>query len=133
MCLSRKKGGFAIKRNLDLIRALLLWAEANCNGTRLFTSTYVKIEGYKLDEINFHLMLLQDCGYIDSSYDSKLGRTKFVHFSRLTSQGCDYLDSVRDNSVWDQTKSKLASVGGSAALETIKAVAAKVAIAAIFG
>lgn len=132
MWLSHEKGGYSIKRNLDLIRALLLWVEANCDGVRLFTSTGVKIQGYELREINFHLMLLQDCGYIDRQYDRKLGRTKFVHFCRMTSQGCDYLDSVRDDSIWDRTKAKLTTVGESAALDTIKAVAAKVAISSIF-
>jgi hypothetical protein len=39
--------------------------------------------------------------------------------------GYDYLDTVRDPKVWSQTKSVLENIGGSAALEVVKEIAAK--------
>jgi Hypothetical protein (DUF2513) len=45
---------------------------------------------------------------------------------RMTNSGHDYLDSVRDTKVWNKTKSLLEKVGGSAASEVVKDVAAKV-------
>ena len=43
---------------------------------------------------------------------------------RVTNSGYDYLDTVRDPKVWSQTKSVLEKVGGSAALEVVKDIAA---------
>jgi hypothetical protein len=43
----------------------------------------------------------------------------------MTNSGYDYLDTVRDPKVWNQTKSVLEKIGGSAALEVVKEIAAK--------
>ncbi len=42
--------------------------------------------------------------------------------------GHDFLDAVRNDSVWARVKDKLVQVGGEAPLEVIKAVAVKVAL-----
>ncbi len=41
----------------------------------------------------------------------------------VTWAGHDYLDAVRDQGVWDKTKSAVAETGGNASLEIVKALA----------
>ena len=45
---------------------------------------------------------------------------------RLTSDGYDYLDSIREASIWKKTSDKLIQVGGSAALDVVKSLAISV-------
>lgn len=45
------------------------------------------------------------------------------HAFRLTSQGHDYLDAIRDQGIWAKTKDVVAKTGGSATLEIVKALA----------
>jgi Hypothetical protein (DUF2513) len=72
--------------------------------------------------------LPNDAGYIDARIiKGGQGVTyETAGILRMTMAGHEYLDSVRDPKVWNKTKSVLENVGGSAALEVIKDVAAKV-------
>jgi hypothetical protein len=45
---------------------------------------------------------------------------------RVTNSGHDFLDSVRDDKVWSKTKRQLTKVGGSAALDVVKATAVNI-------
>ena len=45
------------------------------------------------------------------------------HVFRMTNQGHDYLDAIRDNGIWTKTKAAVAETGGSATLEIVKALA----------
>lgn len=80
------------------------------------------------DIIAYHLYLLADAGYIEYKQLPVLGITyPKIIVKYLTSAGCDYLDSVRNASVWNKTKEKLAAVGGQASLDIVKALAEHVA------
>lgn len=46
---------------------------------------------------------------------------------RLTVNGYDYLDSVRSDGIWTNTKKHLADVGGGASLEIVKELAIHIA------
>jgi hypothetical protein len=41
----------------------------------------------------------------------------------LTGAGHDYLDAIRDDGIWQQTKEAVAETGGSATLEILKSLA----------
>lgn len=49
----------------------------------------------------------------------------------LTSLGCDYLDSVRSQSVWEQTKNKLKESGTSATLQVISEIASGIILSLV--
>ncbi|MCY3767963.1 MAG: DUF2513 domain-containing protein [Gammaproteobacteria bacterium] len=61
-----------------------------------------------------HVELLCDCGYM-----TQISDTGF----RLTSQGHDFIDSIRDEGIWSNTKAMVAETGGNATLEIIKNLA----------
>lgn len=115
-----------MKRNLDLIRDILLRIEDISNGTRL-----ICVEDFTdlCDDrhyISYHLELLEDAGYIvviDHPYTDDY---KDFALTRLTMLGADYLDSVRNNSIWVKVKDKLEKVGNGASLKVVCDVATSI-------
>src|SRR5580692_2616536 len=101
-----------MKRNLDLIRGLLLKLESMPSELGdVFSLTAanpaVAIEGYSEQEIYYHLDLLRGKGLIlCPGSQPMLGIT----FERLTWDGHDYLDAIRDAEIWRKTKQKVDAV-----------------------
>lgn len=101
-----------MKRDMDLVRALLLKLEAmsSSHSTTTFTTDDedIAVEGYDEEQIAYHLLLLQEAGFIEGK--------RFVSgefsFRRLTWNGHEFLDSVRDPEVWKKTKAGASKVGG---------------------
>lgn len=116
-----------MKRDLDFIRELLLFIEES-DSTNIPPNEFLQLTD-DFDKICYHLYLLHESGYIQASNITCKGcecPQYLVHW--LTSTGCDYLDAVRSNSVWNKTKESLVSTGSSAALDVIKSVAGKITL-----
>jgi hypothetical protein len=107
---------------MDIVRKLLLYLEVAVDYKPLRSSD-IAIGGYSDAQIGYHLGILADGGLIDvidtNTKDSKV----FSCFVKgITWQGHEFLDSVRDDGVWSQTRDKLKPVG-SASLEVVKSIA----------
>lgn len=61
-----------------------------------------------------HIYLLTDAGLM-----IQVGHSSY----RLTNEGHDYLESIRDEGIWSKTKKAVAETGGNATLEIIKDLA----------
>lgn len=101
-----------MKRDMDLIKGLLLEIEEKHDGS----GKAVKIDSDQfpdktLEEITEHLFLLNDGGYIDAVSTLNHQNTGFI-VKRLTNSGHDFLDSIRDDKIWAQTKEAGAVAGG---------------------
>ena len=115
-----------MKRDLDLIRKIMLVIESS-NSEYAFRDTKDladAVENTDLHAVAFHIKLLLDCQYIIGKEFSTIG-LGYADFcvDRLTSQGCDYLDSVRNDSIWKAVKDKLANFGGTATLAVVQDLA----------
>ncbi|WP_172299109.1 DUF2513 domain-containing protein [Pseudoruegeria sp. HB172150] len=104
-----------MKRNMDLVREILLEVEAKDDG---------KAKQYDFKQLGpekaHHVNLLIQAGLLNWVGAVRSQERKKVH---LTWEGHDFLDSVRDVGIWEKTKETVAETGGSAAIEIIKAVA----------
>lgn len=114
-----------MKRDLDLIRGILLAVE-NSVATPAFDTieTLTKHLKFKdLELVSYHIELLKDCDYIETS--SPFFGSGYADYTviRMTSLGCDYLDNVRNDTVWNETQNKLKAYGGSLALDIVKSLA----------
>jgi hypothetical protein len=111
-----------MKRDLELIRKILLTLEDGAQPKSLADESP--------ERIGYHIQLLLDEHYVEGTviWDGVgEARTPITYFvRRITNAGHDYLDSVRDPRVWNETKTVLEKVGGGATLEVVKDVAAKV-------
>lgn len=109
-----------MKRNMDLMREILLQVEARPTPQSI---ELVEVPSHDQEEISYHVKLLGDAGYLDI-YDLRtLGPDGFRYApSALTNAGHDLLDGMRNNSIWDATKARLLKIGGSAPLDVVQAV-----------
>lgn len=110
-----------MKRNLDLIRQILLTCEEITPQT-VYMDDLMETDD-EFDKISYHIQLLEDCGYIDAEKTYAMGELMpdFIIY-RLTSSGHDYLDSVRDEKIYASIKQTLGKIALSAPLEVIKAL-----------
>jgi len=102
-----------VKRDLDLIRELLLRLEAMPLQPGQVIFLYpgnFSIDDHAWDEIKYHFALLEEAKLITNL--GKWSGRGDLSFSRLTSAGHDYVDTIRDPKIWAKTKKGLESVGG---------------------
>tara|TARA_R100001143_G_scaffold58091_1_gene55699 strand:- start:472 stop:918 length:447 start_codon:yes stop_codon:yes gene_type:complete len=99
-------GGSALKRDLDLIREIVLVTEAAKPAQCVSLKDFEESHAGKLEEVSEHVQFLDRAGH-------------------------DYLDAVRDSGIWSKTQQQLKKLSGSATLEVVKAVAAKKYVAGI--
>ncbi len=92
--------------NYDCIRDLLLYLEDNLTYDNYISIETLKLEKYSSDELIYTAERLTEAGYINSiistSDDYPVIIVKSISFD-----GHQYLDTIRDNAIWKETKSKL--------------------------
>jgi Hypothetical protein (DUF2513) len=101
-----------MRRDLDLIRELMLKLEAlpvPAGVVYMFQTREVAVEEHTREEIDAHLDMIYDAGYVIGDGMAQSGDWVF---QRLSPEGHDFLDSVRDQTVWSKTKAGASAVGG---------------------
>ena len=102
-----------MKRDLGLVRELLLHLEVLPIGmygavTIGPDSPEIAVEGYNEEDIAYHLSLLQERGLIEVPEGQPMIG---IVFTRLTWEGHDFLDAVRDPEIWRKTKQGADAIG----------------------
>ncbi|MBT8155378.1 DUF2513 domain-containing protein [Epibacterium ulvae] len=100
-----------MKRNDDLLRELLFEFESDENDVLHFRK-YLSMPQEQIER-NHHVALLSDAGLV-----SQVSDTGF----RLTNMGHDYIVAIRDDTIWNKTKSAVGDLGG-ATLGMVKDIA----------
>nr|WP_309501304.1 DUF2513 domain-containing protein [uncultured Roseovarius sp.] len=92
-----------MKRDRDFIRDLLFRYEDDDDWLHLMVGD---TSGATEDERreNYHMQLMMDEGLL-----VQVGSASF----RMTSYGHDYLEAIRDDTVWDKAKKSTAKAGGA--------------------
>jgi len=102
-----------MKRNLDLIRDILLVTEAKDVNTRDFT-------GHTTKEVAGHMALLKDAGLVEANVRTdENNQISDAHVFRLTSYGHDFLDASRPESIWTIAKDRIAATVGTVAIDVL--------------
>jgi hypothetical protein len=101
---------------MDLIRELLLKLEAcplrmGDAVTMTPESPSLAVPGYDAVQINYHMNLIHEAGFINDSGSSQpmLG---FI-FCGLTWKGHEFLDTLRDPEIWRRTKEGAKKIGSA--------------------
>ena len=114
-----------MKRDIDLVRKLLLYVEDK-TGTNTLDSTTLSVQGHDRLEVGYHIRLLADAGLLNYIDGSAMGDDVPNYLIEgLTWRGHDFVDSIRDNTVWKRTKEALKPVG-AVSIEVIASVATKI-------
>lgn len=101
-----------MKRDDDLLRQLLIDFEEQSDWLILFPSKMSMTHDERRKEHYIHLLL-------DQGFVASVGRDTY----RMTSQGHDYLEVIRDKGIWEKTKKVVNETGGSATIEILKTLA----------
>lgn len=108
-----------MKRNWDIVRYVLLEVEARKNeNDQLFVSN-----DYSDSEIVYHLELLIEAGLINCDTVTMGGGPGSFVIDRLSWEGHQFLDAIRDDGAWKKIKKKVSESGVGMTFEVIKAVA----------
>lgn len=107
-----------VKRDMELIRKILLEIENHSYGGWVDIS----FDDYEQENIIYHVMLMDEAGLIEAD---NLTTQEVVDWKpkRLTWEGYEFLDKIRDNSVWEKTKKTMVEKGLPFALDTVKQIA----------
>lgn len=114
-----------MRRDPDLVRAILLAVEAHGTDTGWPVDVYRVLTNYDADSINYHVHLLAEAKYITAILNVKGALP-----SSLTWAGHELLDATRDEKVWAEVKRRLGPVG-SFTLEIIGELAKSVILQAL--
>lgn len=105
-----------MKRDLILIKKLLLYAEEKEVNTPTLGEK-IEIDDYTSDEINYHIKLLYQAGFVEI-IDASSGRYMSFFLNDLTWDGQTFLELLKRDTTWNKTK-EMAKEAGGWAIETI--------------
>ena len=101
-----------MKRDNERIRDLILRFEEDEKWLHISMLHLSPSEDEEADY--YHIQLLKDAGIV-----TDVGKGTV----RLTNAGHDFAEALRDEGIWNRTKSAVAETGGNATLEIVKAIA----------
>ena len=112
-----------MKLDYNCIRHILLSTE-KLDDSKI-TTELLSDESYSSKTISEHIKCLLDVDYIEVSGPIRTMRSEYDGYiiHRLTMQGHQYLDSVRDDAVWKKTLRTIGSKTTSISLDIVKEVA----------
>lgn len=96
-----------MKRDLDLIRLILLEVENNADPQAWFDPEPV---GYEPDQVSYHIMLMDQAGLIEAWNRSAIGIFRWSA-RNLTWRGHEFLEASKDDTVWVKTRNTMAQLG----------------------
>ncbi len=105
-----------MRRNLDLIRWILIEVEANSDPNEYVTP---HVEGYSEVEVCHHIALMAEAGLISAIDRSAIG-VYFWSAGQLTFKGHEFLESVRDEALWSEVKNQVNEACGGMIFEVIR-------------
>ena len=117
-----------VKLNPDCFRTVLIAVEEKpFNETYRFQQLAQKLDAYSADDIAYSCLKLKEAGFLDIVSSSYLGHDAPVvkSIKDITYAGHEFLDKVRSDSVWKETKTQASKVG-SFAIDVLSQIAANV-------
>ncbi len=100
-----------MKRDMDLIRTILLKVEADETLSGSFQAVNAATFGitdHTDTEVIYHLVMLVEAGFLVGNI--KLVNVGQIVISKLTWNGHEFLDDIRDPEIWRKTKERAKSV-----------------------
>lgn len=114
-----------MKRDLELVKLILEHFEdkSDWHGEKV-----VPIESYEQKLVDYHIQIMYEAGLLNAEPAiTDNGRIYDALPFRLTWQGHEFLDNIKDKSRWVKIKKLVKEKGGSFSFELIKGLASKLA------
>ena len=105
---------------MELIRKILFKIEELYRGESIYK---LKIDDYEQWIIKEHCKLMYQQGLIEYVNDDDMDNSPFFYVGNLTNDGYDYLEKIRQDTVWNKTKEVITKKGLPMILDVVKKVA----------
>jgi len=108
-----KEEGFILKRDMELVRRLLIEFSEGKSQMQFITSTFNDETQKHLDDrkYEYHMKIMQQEGLITYKAAGYKGGFYLLNVPELTWKGQDYLSAIEDDTTWNRTKEGLATKG----------------------
>lgn len=105
---------------MELIRKILFRIEDTVDNVVEYD---LEIEGYTKEQVAYHCSILYEGGYIHA-YKGIYAEDELSSFGvgRLTWEGHEFLDKIREDNIWNKTKSAIADLGLPFVFDIVKSV-----------
>lgn len=122
-----------MQRDMELIRKILFRIEEKYVDVALDYHE-LDITGYDMKTIAYHCSILYDAGLIED-YEGQYGDNELLIFyvEKLTWEGHELLDKIRNDTVWNKTKETIAKKGIPFVLDAVKQISTAVVTGMIKG
>lgn len=109
-----------MKRDMELIRKILFKVEETVDNV---AEINLEVDGYSMNQVAYHCALLFEGGYIHD-YEGQYASDDIHSFGigRLTWEGHDFLDKIREDTIWVKTKDTISSKGLPFVFDVVKSV-----------
>lgn len=107
-----------MKRDMDLIRRIALKVAEMEFGQAL---RHMRDEGVDDGTFSTHVIWMQEAGLISATVHATIASTPpgiWVH--RLTWTGCEFVDAIRDDTMWAKAKTNVLKPGMSFTFDVLK-------------
>lgn len=121
-----------MKRDMELIRKILFYAEENYTPGQEWIRQ-MDIEDYDQETINEHVKLAYENGFFQDINPISMGGGTYYWVGNLSNEGYDFLDRIRNDTIWNRTKETIAQRGLPMVASTIKTIASAFITAAAEG
>jgi hypothetical protein len=116
-----------MKRDMELVRKILFKIEDEYKPGDGYIRN-LKVEGYEYLTIAEHCDLMERAGLIKHYKPTYADNTIYMFsVGNLTNEGHDYLENIRNEKVWEQTKEDVKKNGIAQTIENFGIIAAKIA------
>jgi hypothetical protein len=119
-----------MKRDMDLVRAILLHLEAEAGPSGISLS---EVEGHTWEETSYHVDIMAEAGLVNGEgyRSSSTGACKGWMNLTLTWAGHEFLDAAREPSRWESAQTVTKQKAGTVSFEVLKQVLVSLAIKAL--
>ena len=106
-----------MKRDLDLIREIMLVLEDKMEYDKKFQSAHlievIQDKTLSAEKLAYHVGLLVENDFIKAKeYKYQSGEPTDYLINTITSQGQDFIDTIRQDTTWNKIKDKSSNIGG---------------------
>lgn len=111
-------------RDWELIRKILTIVEQK--ETTHLSLTPDSIDGYESTIVSYHIYIMKEAGLIEAKCHKPSNASITCFAFSLTWNGHEFLDKIRDESVWTKVKSTIKDKGIELSFDVIKVAATKI-------
>lgn len=105
-----------MKRDMDIVRRIIL-ATADLP----YAETLEKLEGVSEEDFVLHVIWMKEAGLIVAEAHAGSGSfLKCAIVSRLTWDGCEFADAIKDDNLWAKAKDSVLKPGISFTFDVLK-------------